>query len=240
MLVIVNAVLKLFEGEYGLTEGLDDRNTAHILDGLARHIGKRVLVLGHLALHFLAGHAGHADKTQYDRNQTEQAESPIECNQQHDQTGHRSQRACLVRQLMRQIGLCRACRLGDDAAQLAAAELLHRAHRQGDNVLGERNAQVGCDAECRQMRTHQRRNVHQNRNDRVDNGAPAVSGDVNRLLEMRCHVEHLCQYPPEIPERHQRQQCADRRQHPRQVCQHAVSAGIFQQTIQIGLFFLFH
>ena len=70
LFIFVDRRLELFERKHGLTERLDDRNAAHVLDRLVRHRRERVSVLTHLLRHALAGHRGHYREAEKNRNKT--------------------------------------------------------------------------------------------------------------------------------------------------------------------------
>ena len=69
LLILVNRPLELSERENRLSEGLDDRNAAHVLDRLVRHRRERVSVLTHLLRHALAGHRGQHREAEKNREQ---------------------------------------------------------------------------------------------------------------------------------------------------------------------------
>ena len=130
---------------------------------------------------------------------------------------------------MGKIRLGRAGRFGYRAAQLAAAELLNNAERKLRDMFGHFYAHVRCYAERRHVRAHKPRYIHQNGGDGKQHGHPAVVRYMDGVFIVRRDLDDLPQDAPDVPKRHQRQQCAGGGKHPRKVGQDFVAPGILQQ-----------
>ena len=208
-LVVVDGGLEFLEGEHRLPEGLDHGDAADVLHRLARHVRQRVLILSHLLLKALACHARHRRKTQQRGSQAQQAQPPVEARQQRKQTRDGGHGPRLVGQLMRQIGFRRAGGLQNGSAQPAAAELLNRAQRQRGDVFRHAQAQIGGDAERRQVRAHETRDVNQHGEHREQHGHPSVMGDMHGLRVARRSLDDLPENAPDVPEGQQGDQRAD-------------------------------
>ena len=228
-LIVVDCPLELFEGEHRLPECLDHGNTPHILHRFARHIRQRVLVLGHLLLHLLAGHARHHCKGERHGHKAQKPQPPVKRQQQRQKPRDGRHGFRLIRQLVGEIGFRRPCGFGDGAAQFAAAELLNRAQRQGGDVLHHGKPQVGGDAERRKVRTHQPRDVGEHGDDGERHRHPAVLGHMDSVFILRCDLDDLPQDAPDVPKRRQRQQRTRGGQHPRKVGQNSIRPGIIEQ-----------
>ena len=220
-----------------MPEGLDHRDTPDVLHRLIGHSLQGVAVLPHFFSHPLASHGRHDEESQHHRRKAQQTQPPVERQQQHKQPHRGGDGVVLVGQLVGKIGLGGSGALVDDLTQLAAAEVLGKAQRQHRQMLRHRQPQIGRHPERRQMGTHQCRNVNEVRQHRKRHCHPAVMGDVHRLRIVRRGVQHIPQNFPDVHKRHQRHQCADRRQHPRGVSKGSVVPGIAHQPGKIGLFF---
>ena len=149
------------------------------------------MILGHLLLHGLARHGGHAGKAQGHGQQTEQAQPPVKGQQQHQQSGHRGHGPVLVGELVGQKGLRRPGGVGNGAAELAAAGHLNLPQGQAGDVLCEGQAQIGGDAEGGQVGAHQPRDVQQDGQHGKAHRPPAPGDDVNGGGKVGGGLQHL-------------------------------------------------
>ena len=216
-LVVVDGALELFEGENRLTEGLDDGNPPHVLHRLPRHVRKRVLILCHLLLHPLAGHACHHGKGKRHRHKAQKPQPPVECQKKRQKSRNGRHSPCLVGELVGKIGFRCAGRFRNRAAQLAAAELLDFPKRKRGNMLRHGKAQIGGDAERRKVRAHQPRDVGKHGGKGKHHRHPAVVRHMDGVFIVRRDLDDLPQDAPDVPKRHQRQQCAGGGKHPRKI-----------------------
>ena len=118
---------------------------------------------------------------------------------------------------MGKIGFRCAGRFRNRAAQLAAAELFDFPKRKRGNMLRHGKAQIGGDAERRKVRAHQPRDVGQHSGKGKHHRHPAVVRHMDSVFIVRRDLDDLPQDAPDVPERHQRQQCAGGGKHPRKI-----------------------
>ena len=100
---------------------------------------------------------------------------------------------------------------------LSAAELPDFPKRKRGNMLRHGKAQIGGDAKCRKVRAHQPRDVGQHGGKGKHHRHPAIVRHVDGVFIVRRDLDDLPQDAPDVPKRHQRQQCAGGGKHPRKI-----------------------
>ena len=238
--VILNGLLKGFEGINGLLENLDHRYAPDILGARLGHAILGCLILCHQFGVFAAHHREHGNHGNHRRQQAGRAHPPVKDEHQHQHGHKQGDGAYDVRQIVGKqglgIGRRRIQPSPDETRGVGVEEAQRGFHHMGDALL----ADVGRCAEGRQMSTHQSCKVQDDAGHRKGKRQPAVLCDVLRPGPVRRYGDQIPGHQPDADVGCHAQQHGHRRQGQPQEGQPLVTACVVQQDRNITLFLLLH
>ena len=189
-----------------LLEHLHHGDAAHILYRCLIHAVERVLVSHHehhaVPLGLPAYHPPQGEKRHCHRNKAHQPHNPIEREHDGNERHRGCKRAHEVGQLVSQHVLGLGGASVNHAPDLARRVVVEVTQRHARQMLDTAPAHVGRRAKRRDVRAHERREVHGQSQHGEAESPPAVNGNARSLAPVRSHSQKVARHEPHQHERH--------------------------------------
>ena len=211
---------RIVEGLKGvdrLLKHLDHGDTAYVFGTGLVHLDQR----SHVGLHKLgalaAHHGGHGAKRNGHRDETCRAQTPIECEKQHEQAHDHGGGAGDIGQHVREQGLGGGSTSVYNTAQLTGGVHVKVAKRQLKQVFARNLADIGRAAKRRQVRAHEPHEIHYDACQGKTHGPPAIHRDIGGFAPVRRHSDKVSRDKPDAHVRAKAQQLRERRERHAQI-----------------------